>query len=540
MLLAALPGRAVQLAHAILAAGYDLVVPVSWGEELLADHAMRELEHAPSHAMVFCSCPLVRHRLLASGTEIVPHLLSCVAPPVATARYLRALQPDVAMRLTYLGACPGGEDNSIDAQQAPADFLAHLAQRGIAITRQPMVFESTVPPDRRRHWSLPGGAPSPDAMLARGLASRFVTIGPDIALDIAEAILSAERVLLDVAPTQGCACAGAVEVHAVEGSREAVIALEPPRSFLPVIDVEPRVGVAQPLPHLTAHATNRTMRPPSSSRTTSAQVTSIEDAARGRSDRRRLAVTPPHISTTEIRTRVSTRQASPAQAAARRQETAPIRAETPPSPERESVEHESSVPPVHAEPAPAIDVVAPAPAPSPATVEAAPAPEPSVAEPAPRAPEPAPAIVASHEVRRRTPTYEMRHVARTRSHSGETPRVPRAYGAVRSRVRGTESQEPSDAHESGHATNGATVVPVPAIEAPLTGEVSMPISVVVDSPVTPPTAPGMRAPDDPAPRPVQPPRIDRRQDERSAGRGWLVGIAVALLAGSVMYVLFGR
>jgi len=46
MLLAALPGRPVQLAHAILAAGFDLVIPVSWGEEVLAEHALRVLERA--------------------------------------------------------------------------------------------------------------------------------------------------------------------------------------------------------------------------------------------------------------------------------------------------------------------------------------------------------------------------------------------------------------------------------------------------------------------------------------------------------------
>lgn len=538
MLLAALPGRAVQLAHAILAAGYDLVVPVSWGEELLAEHVLRELEHAPSHAMVFCSCPLVRQRLLASGNEIVPHLLSTVAPPVATARYLRALQPDVGMRITYLGACPGAVENSIDAQLQPQDFLHHLDQRAISIVRQPMVFESMVPPDRRRHWSVPGGAPSVDAMVARGLATRFVTVGPDVALEIAEAILAADRVLLDVAPTQGCACAGAVEVHQVEGSREAVIALEPPRSHLPVIDVEPRIAVAHTMPHLTGHSGTRIMRSGSTPFARPAQPTPLHEAARSRSERRRMAITPPHISTTDARGRPATpsSEAAPMLPSARRAHAAAPRDET--APRR----------PEGATTAPAAHVDAAAPSPVAPIPTEAPAGPPTEVPHAPEAPGgvSAPAPVAQvHEdevdsrtgiaVRRRTPTYEMRHVARSRSsHTGETPRVPRAYGAVRSRVRAGDAMAATDAVPEHHLAPAGP--PISASQPAL--EVSTAIPVV--DPPTP--APVDVAGLEPGARGIAfAPRLARHDAPAARrSRSWLVALALVLVAGAIGYVLLRR
>lgn len=540
MLLAALPGRAVQLAHAILAAGYDLVVPVSWGEELLAEHALRELEHAPSHAMVFCSCPLVRDRLLASGNEIVPHLLSTVAPPVATARYLRALQPDVAMRITYLGACPGAAEHSIDAQMHPQDVLRHLEQRSIAIVRQPMVFESTVPPDRRRHWSVPGGAPSADAMRARGLLARFVTIGPDVALDVAEAILAADRVLLDVAPTQGCACAGAVEVHQVEGSREAVIALEPPRSHLPVIDVEPRVAVAQPMPHLTGHAVSRPLRPgAAATHATRSHITSIQEAALGRAERRRIAITPPHISTTDPRSRPTaqaTPKSSPVAAQSRRMPAATQRSE----PARKT-EPESGVASAR------VEMAAPLP-PTPAGTEvvASPSVEPPRPLEEPVTP-PAPPLATLVEqestpsqvsigVRRRTPAYEMQHVARTRTHTGETPRVPRAYAAVRPRARGAEA---GSAHEEGapEAMPGGTPVSPngPVVVTPPLLEAAAAIPIVVE----PPPVGAERPPEDPGTRGVTfAPRLERRDvAPRARGRAWIVALAAVIVVGAAVYAL---
>ena len=58
-LLAARPVDAVQLSRACQSAGFDLVVPVSWGEEVIANYIGERLaSHRPS-TVVVSACPLV-------------------------------------------------------------------------------------------------------------------------------------------------------------------------------------------------------------------------------------------------------------------------------------------------------------------------------------------------------------------------------------------------------------------------------------------------------------------------------------------------
>src|SRR5690242_2334947 len=101
-LLAALPATPVQLAHACLQAGYQQVVPASWGDELVAQVVLRRLEEPRPSAAIQCSCPLVSHRLLASGSDLGPFLISVVAPPVALARYLRSVYSGSGVHITYV------------------------------------------------------------------------------------------------------------------------------------------------------------------------------------------------------------------------------------------------------------------------------------------------------------------------------------------------------------------------------------------------------------------------------------------------------
>ena len=55
-----------------------------------------------------------------------PGLVSYVAPPVATARYLRRLYGDAPLDITYVGGCPSGGDTVIDRQIRPEEFFAGL------------------------------------------------------------------------------------------------------------------------------------------------------------------------------------------------------------------------------------------------------------------------------------------------------------------------------------------------------------------------------------------------------------------------------
>ncbi len=249
--LAALPAGPMQLAHAILACGYDLVVPVSWGEEVVAEYVLRALAARGGAPAIFCACPTLRARLLATGDELAPFLISAVAPSVATARYLRALQPEVALRITLIGGCPEGRDPSIDTRVAPRDFLHLLANRGISLERQPAVFDSIVPPDRRRHYSLPGGCPAPKILERSSPERRLVTITDDaFSSELAEHLLGNENVLIDLTPRLGCACCGgSADIrHRGPAGRDEILRCEPPRSPTPILDHDIAISLESTVP----------------------------------------------------------------------------------------------------------------------------------------------------------------------------------------------------------------------------------------------------------------------------------------------------
>lgn len=246
--LAAVPATPVQVAHACLRRGFSVAVPASWGDELLAAEAVRRLASRERGPAVMCVCPFVRSRLLTPGPDLAPFLVSLVSPPVAVARYLRAAYGEADVHITYVGACPGADDPAIDTCLTPDAFLADLADHGIALSGQPLVFDSIVPPDRRRWCSLPGGVPTAEVLWTESDARTLIEIDrdDDVSTDLAQHIITREHVLLDLAPSLGCACSGAVGSVAPRSARVAVTALEPPRALGPVID--PAASIPLDLP----------------------------------------------------------------------------------------------------------------------------------------------------------------------------------------------------------------------------------------------------------------------------------------------------
>ena len=49
-------------------------------------------------------------------------------PPIATARYLRAVYGEHGVHITYIGGCPSADDATIDARLTPDAFLADIAE----------------------------------------------------------------------------------------------------------------------------------------------------------------------------------------------------------------------------------------------------------------------------------------------------------------------------------------------------------------------------------------------------------------------------
>jgi len=258
---AALPATPVQLAHACHRLGYASAFPASWGDELIAAACLRELEGRGSEPAILCVCPHVRARLLRSGDDLAPWMISLVSPPVAVARYLRAAYGARELHITYAGNCPGAQDPSIDVQVTPAELLAVCRERGVSPAAQPQLFESVLPPDRRRSLSMPGGAPS-DGALREHPGGRYLAelSADDAMLELAERLLARSPVLLDLAPHVGCACSGIGDAVGGGDERRDLIALEPPRSREPVLDPTVEVEIAMPMPNVTPRAP--ALRPP--------------------------------------------------------------------------------------------------------------------------------------------------------------------------------------------------------------------------------------------------------------------------------------
>lgn len=246
-LLTALPATPTQLANACYAAGFEGVFPASWGDELVAAGCLKNLETRIGPA-ILCSCPLVSEQLRGVA-PLQRFQLHLVSPPTAAARYLRALCDDAPLRITYVGDCPGADDASIDERVSPGEFLRRLSERGITPLAQRPDLGANVPRDRRRFYSLPGGAPTPEWLSADWPKRTLVDIGAGEALaDLAHHALERESTLIDFAPQLGCACSGAVGGVAPAEARRGVAALEPPRARQEVLDPDLRIPVEAMVP----------------------------------------------------------------------------------------------------------------------------------------------------------------------------------------------------------------------------------------------------------------------------------------------------
>jgi hypothetical protein len=233
--LAAAPATPVQLAHACQVAGFRAVIPASWGDELIAERALQRMA-VTAAPMLQCSCPLVASRF-AAHAELASMMFCSVAPPVATALYLRAVYAPAQIHITFVGACPSGSHASIDEWLTLEALSARLVERGIRTTAQPTEFDSVLPPDRRRHFSEPGGVPARNALhLVPAPADIIELPAQDFAVDLAQHLLANSRSLINVAPALGCACSGAAHAVAPEVARARVREHEPPRAPSPIVD----------------------------------------------------------------------------------------------------------------------------------------------------------------------------------------------------------------------------------------------------------------------------------------------------------------
>jgi len=166
---------------------------------------------------------------------------------VALARYLHALYGTAKLHITYVGRCPGASDESIDARMAPEELFALFRERDIVVEEQPPVFDSVIPPNRRRHFSQSGGIPSVESLWSSGAGHTLVEIsGEELPIELAQLLLTDAPLLVNAAPALGCVCSGRTAEYDVEEGRALLSSLEPPRSATPIVDT--RVAVTLELP----------------------------------------------------------------------------------------------------------------------------------------------------------------------------------------------------------------------------------------------------------------------------------------------------
>jgi hypothetical protein len=248
-LIEALPARPIQLANACSELGFDLTIPLSWGDELVAEAAIRALQSRKSGPALLCTCPLVRQRLLASGADLASLLISLVSPPVALARYLSATLGSRLTSISFVGRCPSARPPEFDVAYTPDELFGILRARGVNLHDQPDVFFNRLPPERQRHVSLPGGCPTPEALWQRCNGTSLKELdAPEFAIELAQHLLSEEQVLVDAAIAVGCSCSGVTKSTTGYSARVAITSLEPPRSTTPIFGIEAVPELTSPLP----------------------------------------------------------------------------------------------------------------------------------------------------------------------------------------------------------------------------------------------------------------------------------------------------
>ena len=222
---AARPCTPAQLAHACRTAGFDIVVPPSCGDELVAGAYLDRLDGCVAPVAAACNCARVQSLLRATPENLRPLTIATTSPPIAAARYLRLVYGD-SILVTYVGDCASAEDPSINARFSPEGFFASLERQGIELGSQPNEMSEPESDRWRRYRSVPGGLPA-RRWLARPPVERVLR---EVQWQGVEAmrwpVSPRANVLLDLADAASCACGG---------NRTTIEECEPERSLAPVV-----------------------------------------------------------------------------------------------------------------------------------------------------------------------------------------------------------------------------------------------------------------------------------------------------------------
>jgi diguanylate cyclase (GGDEF)-like protein len=232
------PETPEQVINACYAAGFRSVYRGVIGDELVAAEYLKLWDDESWGTLIRSTDPVVVETITSLYPELVPYLAPVTSPPVAEARYLRALY-DTELQIVYAGICPPVGMPELDAGITFHDLEQLFKLRGVNVSSMATFF-TRIPEERRRHLSTAGGLPLALLEEVRQTNGRFRTVrGLDALPGLAQAI-TVDR--LDLGFVDILSYEGALD-HPLSGPREkffwrrsVVARSEPPRSRDPVVD----------------------------------------------------------------------------------------------------------------------------------------------------------------------------------------------------------------------------------------------------------------------------------------------------------------
>lgn len=232
------PATPEQVVNGCYAAGFGRVTRGVLGDELVAMEYLKLWEDDSWGTMIRSTDPVLVDTIRSEYPELVPFLAPVTVPPVAEARYLRALYGD-ELEIVYAGICPPAGRPELNAAITFRDLEQLLKLRGVNPLTQPDYF-ARVPEERRRYVSAAGGLPLAMLEEVRHASRRFKKMRGLDELKALSRAIAVDR--LDLGFVDILSHEGELD-HPLSGPpeelywrRALVESTEPPRSRYPVVD----------------------------------------------------------------------------------------------------------------------------------------------------------------------------------------------------------------------------------------------------------------------------------------------------------------
>ncbi|HEX5640869.1 MAG TPA: [Fe-Fe] hydrogenase large subunit C-terminal domain-containing protein [Thermoleophilia bacterium] len=206
-----------QVVGAFKAAGFDYVVEVAQGADLVSRAYADYLEANPTGVHIATACPAVAEYVRKYHPEMVDRLVPIVSPMVATALAIKELYGD-DVRCVFIGPCVAKKAEARDPQLEPVidevltlqEAYRLLAARGVDPAKAAEATWDEPAAGRARVFPLPGGLLE-SAGMDRGMLDPDVLVvsGHDETIEVLDSLSEADTgqtLLVEALMCRGCYC----------------------------------------------------------------------------------------------------------------------------------------------------------------------------------------------------------------------------------------------------------------------------------------------------------------------------------------------